>query len=460
MLADRGTLGRWIVPVQIIQILYLVLVVYFVVKTGQLLIYLVASPDQKTIGFNLVIFIQSWFIEREMVKALDNPDATQLFSFFWIYGLSFSVYIVFFCLFFTRGPIAILLKDDEKKIAYFYCYLLLPAIAILTGVILHMAVLFQAEKSVVVALASTCISSSALTGLLFVKSKGLYKTEPEPQRDGSTTTINQQSQAIHREDLAIPSGTGEQRISKKTIISIPYYLVLTDAEGCLFKPADRFDLLKLSIKLLASKNNTNHKKQNKDKPPLFGKLNEPAKKFSKANTEEIKEMVDSRPPSAEHSEAKDLPAITGLKNKFFQMFSKKLPLPNPEHSNQTSSNVKAGVECQGPKIDILSNSDIMVDSRKPGGLQEASKEERGAGGAKSHDGELCITCCNSKCDAVFLPCLHGGLCFQCAQTAFAQRPCCPLCNSHSLAAGALENTLARSIFKISRVSLLPIPSNK
>lgn len=45
VLKDRHGLARWVVPVQIIQILYVVLIIYFVVNTGQLSVYLVAAPQ-------------------------------------------------------------------------------------------------------------------------------------------------------------------------------------------------------------------------------------------------------------------------------------------------------------------------------------------------------------------------------------------------------------------------------
>jgi uncharacterized membrane protein HdeD (DUF308 family) len=40
---DKEKISRWIVPVQIIQILYLVVVVYFIVNTGKLMVYLVCG---------------------------------------------------------------------------------------------------------------------------------------------------------------------------------------------------------------------------------------------------------------------------------------------------------------------------------------------------------------------------------------------------------------------------------
>lgn len=43
VLNDREILSRWIVPVQIMQILYVVLIIYFIVNTGQISIYLVGS---------------------------------------------------------------------------------------------------------------------------------------------------------------------------------------------------------------------------------------------------------------------------------------------------------------------------------------------------------------------------------------------------------------------------------
>ena len=41
MLEDKDKISQWIIPVQIIQILYLVLVIYFIVNTGKLMVYLV-----------------------------------------------------------------------------------------------------------------------------------------------------------------------------------------------------------------------------------------------------------------------------------------------------------------------------------------------------------------------------------------------------------------------------------
>ncbi len=43
-------------------------------------------------------------------------------------------------------------------------------------------------------------------------------------------------------------------------------------------------------------------------------------------------------------------------------------------------------------------------------------------------GELgCVVCCVKNADAVLLPCNHGGICFECANTIAEQNQVCHLC---------------------------------
>ena len=47
ILKDKDNISRWVVPVQIIQILYLVSVIYFIINTGELLVYLVSEVNKE-----------------------------------------------------------------------------------------------------------------------------------------------------------------------------------------------------------------------------------------------------------------------------------------------------------------------------------------------------------------------------------------------------------------------------
>ena len=49
-------LAKWILPFEVILVLYFVVIIYFIINTGELQVYL------KTIFLNLLIFIQLFFV--------------------------------------------------------------------------------------------------------------------------------------------------------------------------------------------------------------------------------------------------------------------------------------------------------------------------------------------------------------------------------------------------------------
>lgn len=126
VLNDREKLSRWIVPVQIMQILYVVLIIYFIVNTGQISIYLVGSSHQENNRLQYCSLHPNLVHRKGTHKGSRLPDSTPFFSFLWIYGLAFSVYIVFFCLFITRGLVALAMRDEDRKSALFTATLFSP----------------------------------------------------------------------------------------------------------------------------------------------------------------------------------------------------------------------------------------------------------------------------------------------------------------------------------------------
>ncbi len=184
----------------------------------------------------------------------------------WIYGLAFSVYIVFFCLLFTRGPIALIMKDEERNAALFYLYLLTPTVSILASIVLHAAAIFQASKATIILTACVSLAAAVASSSLY------YKTKPLLQpADASSTSAQTSTPEVQREPIEAAPAAQPPPKPRKTILSIPYYVSKTDSGGSLFRPADRFDLLKLSVRLLASQKSNNGKKQKRDKVALFGK---------------------------------------------------------------------------------------------------------------------------------------------------------------------------------------------
>jgi len=315
-----------------------------------------------------------------------------------------------------------------------------------------MVCFFQGGNTPLLSLSIVCMVFAITSLFLFFKAVTLVKIQPPTPSQAQ----------IPREEVrqGVEVGRREnQGGNQKTLISIPYYLVRTAAEGCLFRPADRFDLLKLSVKLINSKKPSLKALHFKDRAPLFGKGMDSSKKYSKAP---VVEEPPQTPPSSTNTpprEVKFLPSITGLKNKFIQFFLNK---PQTELNPQPLAKVPQEGDATGKNLQALSSNDILIESKKelPTDDIKVQKSQDPQPPKQELDGDQCITCCNSKFNSVFLPCLHGGLCFTCAQTAFSQRSCCPLCNSNCLATASLEDTLVSGIFKVSKVSLLPIPPKK
>lgn len=345
------------------------------------------------------------------------------------------------------------MKQEERNTALYQFYLLLPTVSVLASIILQAAVIFQASKTTVILAASLAVSTAVLSAVLFLKAQLLLRMTADLPTDREIP-----SNGVQRDQNEVPIAA-EQSRSQKTILSIPYYVTKTDTVGSLFRPADRFDLLKLSIKLLASAKIKNAKKVKKEKTHLFGKGIETSMKSSKASNQEAKDVTEPEKPDQAGSEAINIPVITGLKNKFLQIFSKNIP--KKESLKPVITNDLGVSDSLNKKIEIVTSADIIVEHEIPNDLRPKIPEQpKDLMNKNEQETDQCITCCNAQSNSVFLPCLHGGLCFTCAQTAFSQSSSCPLCKSHCLAASCTEVTPIPEIFRVAKVSLLPIPPKK
>ena len=79
-------LAKWILPFEVILVLYFLVIIYFIINTGELLVYL------KTIFLNLIIFIELFFVQNNIDQAVKSDHEDDFYSGLWIYPFFFFVY--------------------------------------------------------------------------------------------------------------------------------------------------------------------------------------------------------------------------------------------------------------------------------------------------------------------------------------------------------------------------------
>lgn len=365
--------------------------------------------------------------------------------------------------------------------AAFFTFLLLPIVSASTGLSLILTSLFGGSRQLSVGLCAASVATLAASWLVYTGARRhLAVSDVEEGENGE----NEAGQAQNRENAgnqeneenrqdrerntrerrerrrreAYMESKGRRSKEKRTIISIPYYVIRINNETSMFKPADRFELLKLSVKLRDNK-------KEPEKAPLFSK---PDRENKTVNTQEKGKIITLKPEISrkEVFPSINLPNMKGIKNKFLAVFhldsnQKKPKAAKPQQPEEAIAKLESitarmqHLKDQQPeeKTHDLKTVDRLAEKDRV--KEQGTKRDED----QSKD-DLCITCCNAETNCAFLPCLHGGLCFSCGKLAFEERQYCPLCNCRSLAVVELERTVLPNIQRSVSINLLPVAPAK
>ncbi len=204
---ESGGVGRWIVAFEIILVLYFVLIIYFIINTGEMVQYL------NTISFNTLLFVQLFFVQNDLFKCSHPCVLRRL----WI----FSVYLAVSLLLVAATVYRFVSAKYEKV----YGYLLAVGVvftALLGVVIMHLRVETYLDYHKYLSM------SVSLFGLLACVLSCYSKKYVARLIDQSLNSCLEQIRA--------PESAGPA-------VSVPYYL--TRSSDNFYKPSDKYDLLKL-----------------------------------------------------------------------------------------------------------------------------------------------------------------------------------------------------------------------
>ena len=363
--------------------------------------------------------------------------------------MAFSVMLAILCVCIVRGPLTLLLVEGGRPRAAYYSFLLLPTGSLATGLSLHLLAIFGGEMRVAVSLCAAATAGMVASWLVYWGARKHVQTEDseveEVEGPVEDADRNREREAVQRAG-ARPRERRRPIIKtrdKKTVISIPYFMIRLSDETFLFKPADRFELLKLSIKMRTNKKSS-------EKVLLFGK----AVKDTKSKYIQEPELPGSQIKVSTRRDFKlpiKMPTLAGFKNKFMSVFrpdeNQKPIIAKPSHTF--------------PDIPNLESISSRIDRDKKKESEQTAPEidQLGRQLEKADpDKDTCIICCNAKACCSFMPCLHGGLCFSCAKTAFSERQNCPFCNCKSVAVTELVDTELPTMYRSTSIYLLPVPT--
>ena len=206
---ESAGVGRWIVAFEIILVLYFVLIIYFIINTGEMIQYL------NTIMFNTVLFIQLFFVQNDLYSCSYHCVMGHV----WIYIAYLAISIVVLTVLAYRYVSA---KYDK---IYGYLLAIGTMFSALLGVaIMHLKVEkyhdYQKYLSMSVSLFGLLIY------VLSVYSKKYF-----------AGILNQ----------SLERCLDQIRVPETAEFSVPYYL--TRSSDNFYKPADKYDLLKLYSQL-------------------------------------------------------------------------------------------------------------------------------------------------------------------------------------------------------------------
>lgn len=202
---ERAGVGRWIVAFEIILVLYFVLIIYFIINTGEMVQYL------NTICFNTLLFVQLFFVQNDLYSCTHRCVIGRL----WIH----LVYLVV-CLLLLAFTAYRYVSAKYDKI---YGYLL--AIGVLITALLAIAVMhlkireYQSHHKYL----SMSVSLLGLLGYVLSAYSEKYME----------SVISQ----------SLDRCLEQVRVPEQPEAVIPYFL--TRSSENFYKPSDKYDLLKL-----------------------------------------------------------------------------------------------------------------------------------------------------------------------------------------------------------------------
>ncbi len=401
-LGSDAVLSKWLLPIEIILVLYFVLIIYFIINTGEMVQYL------KTMLFNMVIFIELFFAQKIIDGYYNSKEGRENFvSSLWVYPLFTVVYALLFFYFLLKGPFSFLVQGKvsdsvvAKGMRTISTQFLSALFSIVLSILFVVLIFHLPSRPVPGYLFLLPVISLCLMIVAFLTVKK------------AVTAIKVVLQA-ETEEIAKMEDKHEV---KEDRIDIPYF-VKRVAGGNHFKASDHFDLLRLAVLLQQDVHQQRSLKESlaKDRRENDSRY---MRNFSmKSDPSGMYPERSSMKSRQDRLEIHRLPASCAFNNKF-----------------QSQVTGYAMILQENMKLATEKNSRHHSDESLRTDQVQLSQ------GYFSKGEESCFICCEQLSNSVAMPCGHGGLCLRCLFDLWTRGKGCYMCKAVVFPDEAIEYLL-------------------
>ena len=384
-LKTDSKVDTWMLAVEIILVLYFVLIIYFIINTGEMVQYM------RTMLFNIMVFIQSFFAQREVAKngVKTNDQGEHFLQSLWMFPLIAAVYGLILVYFFIKGPLGFLLKskttDMERKKGkrLINTRVLAPASSLCLTTSVYLLVFHLPVRPVPFFVFALLVASS----LLFVTG-GFYYSRTMKLVDD-----------IYKKEIEEISKIEDAHEVKEEAMEVPYFMTRVSG-GSLFRPSDQFDLLKLSIYMQQEaqfKSKESLKKEQDSKlVKIMSMKSDPSGFVGERSSFKYK---------MQNMEIQRVPNSFKMKNRFAEKHTGYMIIlqENVKSMNNFSRH--------------HSDESLRTDQAQVSQIHQSKGEE------------VCFICCENSSNAIALPCAHGGICLRCMFDLWIKGKACYMCKA-------------------------------
>ena len=389
-LGSDASVSKWLLPVEIILVLYFVLIIYFIINTGEMIQYL------KTMLFNMMIFIELFFAQKIIDGNYSSKDGRENFvESLWIYPLFTAIYALLFIYFVLKGPFSFLVQRKvgdsvaEKGMRTTSTQFLSALFSIVLSMLFVVLIFHLPSRPVPVYLFLLPVVSLVLMILAFLTvPRGIAAIKAVQQAETEEITQLEDKNEVKEDRIDIP------------------HFVTRVAGGNHFKASDRFDLLRMAVLL-----QQDVQRQRSFKESLAKEKRENDSRYMrnfsmKSDPSGMLPDRSSYKSKQERFEIHRMPATCSFKNKF-----------------QTPMAGYAMILQENIKLNNEKNSRHHTDESLRTDQVQLSQ------GYFSKGEEFCFICCEQLSNSVAMPCGHGGLCLRCLFDLWTRGKGCYMCKA-------------------------------
>lgn len=404
---NSPSMSKWILPLQILLVLYFVVIIYFVISTGKL------SDFARTLLFNMLVFIELFFVQKD-ADIIPRSQIAFLQN-IWIYYVIVSVYsgASLFYLYRFLSFYGDTIEGRKSRVFLSIAVDCLGATCMTTTAIVHINSEVYTEVKISGLIIGTVLGAAiCVASHVSLKRKQLW--------------IDDCYKAIASDiDAELAAANKQEEMLEEA--SVPFYLVRLTVNY--YKAADKYDLLKLAThRKLTSRDNSGS-----DVNVLQNELREDMIKAEITRKLELEEnpplqnrSINKKEPEVNLNDlstaSKSLPKRVYLFSSIKNKFSARQAPPSTltRFNNEVAANSQRSNKYEKGSCDDTNT----VKSESEAGGRGPSKRPTSI---ESSNSTQCCVCFDNAQTCVMMPCGHGGICMNCGIDVWTNSTDCYIC---------------------------------